>query len=48
MFSGKGLRTKLLIYFITIILLPFTTLGVFGIGFQVIQLKMKQPHILNK
>ncbi|MFP5111530.1 cache domain-containing sensor histidine kinase [Bacillaceae bacterium C204] len=30
MFSGKGLRTKLLIYFITIILLPFTTLGVFG------------------
>lgn len=30
MFSGKGLRTKLLIYFITIILLPFTTFGVFG------------------
>jgi two-component system, sensor histidine kinase YesM len=30
MLSGKGLRSKLLLYFITIILMPFSTLGVFG------------------
>jgi two-component system, sensor histidine kinase YesM len=30
MFSGKGLRSKLLIYFFALILLPFTTLGVLG------------------
>lgn len=30
MLSGKGLRSKLLIYFFTLILLPFTTLGVLG------------------
>jgi two-component system, sensor histidine kinase YesM len=30
MLPGKGLRSKLLIYFFTLILLPFTTLGVLG------------------
>jgi two-component system, sensor histidine kinase YesM len=30
MLPGKGLRSKLLIYFFTLILLPFTTLGILG------------------